>query len=71
MSMQMRTGLAGLVALAWSIAAILIWTAAGGPPPAHACIPQATAAGETRFVVVSADGEPLDEPEGAVTSCRP
>ena len=37
--MQLRAGLAGLVALVWSIAAILIFTAAGGSSAAPACPP--------------------------------
>ena len=37
--MQLRAGLAGLVATVWSIAAILIFTAAGGTSAAPVCPP--------------------------------
>ena len=48
----MRTGLAGLVALVWSIAAILIWNSVGGPPPAVACVPSPEAPSEGRLVTL-------------------
>lgn len=37
--MQLRAGLAGLVATVWTIAAILIFTAAGGSSAAPVCPP--------------------------------
>jgi hypothetical protein len=37
--MQLRAGLAGLVATVWSIAAILVFTAAGGSSAAPVCPP--------------------------------
>lgn len=54
----MRTGLAGLVALVWSIAAILIWNSVGGPPPAVACVPSPAAPSEGRLVSLVNDAGP-------------
>lgn len=69
--MQVKAGLAGLVALVWATAAILIWTTGWPPAPAQACVSQHSPGGDARFVLVDADGKPIPAPDGVVTSCNP
>ena len=69
----MRTGLAGLVALVWSIAAILIGTGVGGPPPL-ACVPTPPPGAGADHASLVEDPGPQGrstEPDGPVTTCNP
>ena len=72
MTMQLRTGLAGLVALVWSTAAILIFNSAGGPPSAVACWPAPEPGAEGRLVTLSdGSGSPQTRSEDTETTCVP